>query len=853
VLAYTSVTDMLSEVDPDTWAGLPEPQRLAIDRVLLRARSDGQATDQRAVAAAFLSVVKGLAAETPVLLAMDDLQWIDASSAQIIGFAARRLSGHVGVLGTVRSDPDCANAASWLQLPTMDAIRRIQLGPLSLGGLREVVAERLGRVVSRRAMVRIHEVSRGNPFYALELARVMDENMSSSEMPLPSTLAELVRTRISGLGRDVHDVLLAASCVATPTVELVARATGYDSEGVVSLLVDAENKGIVEFDGHRVQFTHPLLSKSIYSDATAAQRRSMHRCLAEIVEGPELQARHLAMAVAWGDPRTLQSLDRAADMAHMRGAPAAAAEFLDRAIGLGGDTAERRIRSARHHFEAGDFGHALKLLQETMEQAPPGTLRAEAMNLLAMMNLLNGGFLDAVSLLEPALQEVKDDLVLRVPMLVTLSMALFNVGRRADAAQTIEDAVASATQLEQPHLLSQALGMREMLRMIGGGGVNEENICRALELEDHRAATPVIFRPSTQNVLFQAWLGRLDQAREEMRAVRRRCVERGEESELAFVGVHSLLIELWRGDLSEAVAIAEDATERALQLGGGAPQAFAQMMRAACGAYTGRVDDTRQDVAEALVGSDRSYSFVLAQLPMTILGFLEVSLGNYAAALATLEPLLSRFQMAPEGTEIYVAGFVPDAVEAMVHVGRLDDAEQLVDALESNGRRLHRAWMLATGARGRGMLLAARGDVDGAIVAAQSAMAEHDRLSMPFELARTQLLLGRLQRRLRRREAATSTLREALGAFEALGTPLWADRARAELDRTIAGHGRAGELTVSEQRVADLAASGMTNQDVASALFISPKTVEANLARIYRKLGIHSRAELGRLVAQPEP
>ncbi len=117
VLAYTSLSDMLSEVDPDTWAVLPDPQRLAIDRVLLRTKSDGQATDQRAVAAAFLSVVKGLATETPLLLAIDDLQWLDASSTQVIGFAARRLSGQVGVLATVRSEPDCANATSWLQLP----------------------------------------------------------------------------------------------------------------------------------------------------------------------------------------------------------------------------------------------------------------------------------------------------------------------------------------------------------------------------------------------------------------------------------------------------------------------------------------------------------------------------------------------------------------------------------------------------------------------------------------------------------------------------------------------------------------------------------------------------------------
>ena len=150
------------------------------------------------------------------------------------------------------------------------------------------------------------------------------------------------------------------------------------------------------------------------------------------------------------------------------------------------------------------------------------------------------------------------------------------------------------------------------------------------------------------------------------------------------------------------------------------------------------------------------------------------------------------------------------------------------------------------------MLLAARGDVDAATATAEAAMAEHERLPMPFERARSQLLLGQLQRRQRRRDAAASTLREALTTFESMDAPLWADRVRAELERTIAGRGRGGELTASEQRVAELAASGMTNQEVAAALFISPKTVEANLSRIYRKLGIHSRAELGRSVGQPE-
>jgi DNA-binding CsgD family transcriptional regulator len=185
-------------------------------------------------------------------------------------------------------------------------------------------------------------------------------------------------------------------------------------------------------------------------------------------------------------------------------------------------------------------------------------------------------------------------------------------------------------------------------------------------------------------------------------------------------------------------------------------------------------------------------------------------------------------------------------------LGRLAEAEPLVEALERNGRKLDRPWMLAVGARGRAMLLAAMGNLDAADAAAQRAMAEHDRLAMPFERARTLLLLGQLQRRRRRKESASANLQEAFDVLDRLHIPLWADLARAELVRANVGPRRSGQLTASEQRVAELAASGMKNRDVAAALFISPKTVEANLARIYRKLGIKSRAELGRHMRSPD-
>lgn len=338
-----------------------------------------------------------------------------------------------------------------------------------------------------------------------------------------------------------------------------------------------------------------------------------------------------------------------------------------------------------------------------------------------------------------------------------------------------------------------------------------------------------------------------------MRCIRRRCIERGEEGDLIFTDFHSVLLECWRGNLADAALIAEDTMERALLLGTDVPRAIALTAQATVAAHTGREDDARHGASQALGLFQRSGMLTLAVCPIATLGFLEVSLGNDEAAIAALGPLLPRAAAAASVGEIVIASFIPDAVEALTRVGRLDEAATLVDHLETAGRRLDRAWALAVGARCRAILLAAHGDLDAATAAAERALTEHQRLPMPFETARTRLLLGQLQRRQRQKHTAAATLHDAVRVFDDLGTVLWAARARAELARVNVSPVRAAELTPSERRVAELAATGMTNRDVAGTLFISPKTVEANLARVYRKLNIRSRAELGQHMAQPEP
>jgi DNA-binding CsgD family transcriptional regulator len=844
VLAYTALTDLLDGVPASAWADLPEPQRFAVDQVLMRA-DNGPVTDQRAVAAAFLSVVEYLTDEGPLLVAIDDLQWIDPSSIHVVAFAARRLTGPVGILGSVRTDGDGIGGA-WLELPRPDAVSRIRLRPLGIRDLHAAVSARLRRPFSRPTMGRIHEVSGGNPFYAIELARAIADRAPGVEMSLPRTLADVVRTRISGLDPDVHDALLAASCMASPTVEQVSSATISDDDRLIELLEKAESKGIIALDGNRIQFAHPLLARGVYTEAAPGQRRTMHRRLADIVDEPELRARHLALAATSGDEVTLRALDTAAESARIRGAPAAAAELMDLAIGLGGDTAERRLRSALHHFDAGDQERARAILEETIERLAPGDQRAEALSRLAVVRGYGDGFFEGARLLQRALSEVRTDSPLRVQILITLAYSLLNANQPQASVQMAEEAVAKAQRLNQPHLLGLALGMRAILRFLCGEGFDEAGIHRAVELEDPDIFTPLVFRPSAQRALLLEWTGRLDEAHELLEAIRRRCVEKGEEGELIFIAQHVVLSSIWRGEFVEATLVAEDAMERARQLGGDTPLFLAHSLRAQLATYAGREDDAREAAEAALEFGRRTGAFRLTDRVLATLGFLEVSLGRYEGAIATLQPLLTKFDPASTPTELPNAAFLADAIEALIQVGRGTEAEPLIDALERNGERQGRAWMIAVGARGRSMLLAARGDLDAASAAATHAVAEHDRLPMPFERARTLLLLGQLQRRHRRKEAASASLQEALDIFDRLHTPLWADRARTELARANVGPRGSGQLTPSEQRVAELAASGMKNRDVATALFISPKTVEANLARIYRKLGIKSRAELGR-------
>ncbi|MBO0682811.1 MAG: AAA family ATPase, partial [Candidatus Dormibacteraeota bacterium] len=308
-LSYAGLADLLADVGRQRIRRLPEPQRRGLEVALMEREPDAVGADVRAIATGLLTVLGMLAEETPVLIAVDDIQSLDRPSGQVVGFAARRLSGPVGLLAAARTGEEATGAAEELLLDP-DRTRRLQIGPLTAGPLQQLLRERGGSSLTRPAQLRVAELSGGNPFFALELARTVAPGSTwEANAALRGTPADVVAARLEGLGAHVREALLAVSALADPTVEVVERAVHHNA---TASLERAEELDLVEIAAGRVRFTHPLLAAGVYGSASAAGRRALHRRLAAVVDAPEERARHLALGALRADEETVAALDQAA-------------------------------------------------------------------------------------------------------------------------------------------------------------------------------------------------------------------------------------------------------------------------------------------------------------------------------------------------------------------------------------------------------------------------------------------------------------------------------------------------------------------------------------------------------------
>ena len=823
--AFAGVGDLLRDELGEAMDRLPPPQRRALAVALLLEEAGSGSVDPHTVGLALLAALSDLGQAKPVLVAVDDVQWLDPASAATLAFAARRLGDEqVAFLLAARSPFGDGPFAAV-------ATDRLRLESLAPAALRELLSRRAGCELARPLLVRIHAATRGNPLHALELARSLPADLPpDAELPVPPELKELLGLRLRAVSPDVCRRLAAAAALSRPTEDLV----GGLSEAVAA--------GLVEREPDRIRFTHPLLASILYEDLPADQRRELHIRLADIVPDPEQRAWHLARGTEEPDEEIAAALDAAAERASARGAPETAAALCRQASRLTPADrpeahAQRALRAATYTWAAGDGSGSRKMLVELIGSLPPSATRAQARQL--MVKIVDD-IPETLDQLERAIDDASGDLAQEASARNLLARQLTWGGGFDGAIAEAHAAAALAERAGSPAELAVALAREAQARAFAGEPIAHELLERAVALEQQLGdAIPVGDSPTRIRGACAMWDDDLEAARSYTETVERRAASRS-ESWRAIVLNTLAEIELRRGQTRRALHHVAEAEEIAAYWGVIHAEASVLAAGALVKAVAGQVTAARTGAERALalmrpVGYD-----VIVRLAERALGFLELSLGNAAEADAILAPLLARSGIGHPTA----AAATPDEIEALVELGRMEEAEALLAELDAHVTRTGRPRAAAAAARCRALIFAARGETDAAMSSAQTALATQAPGADPLDRGRAFLALGSALRRGNQRRAARDALQAALALFEEIEAPLWAERSRAELAR-IGGRTPYGdELTPSERRVAELVAIGRSNPEVAQALFLSRKTVERHVSQALRKLDVRNRTEL---------
>jgi DNA-binding CsgD family transcriptional regulator len=854
-VSFASLSDLLGDAIEGAFASLSPPRRRALEVALLLAEPPrGRPPDPRAVGLAVLDFLGTLAASAPVLVAIDDLQWVDSSSAGVLQFALRRLRTEpVGLLATVRADAPTRIAVGFEKSFDEGVAERVTLGPLSRGAAFRLLKERAEVALSAPQLARLHELTAGNPFYLLELgselARTGAPGGPGQGFRLPHDLTELLAGRLGRLAGWTRELLLAVATSPRSTVEVLEAAFG-DRSRVHEGLERATHAGVLELNGSRVRFTHPLLASVCYQSAPLWRRRAVHRLLASAVAEPEERARHLALAAEGPDADVAAALDAAAEQAAARGAPAAAGELCELAAEAtppGSDEQRRAswLRAAIFHRLSGDGDRAAAILERLLAEAPGGSERSDV--LFALAEGRRGDLGSIIGRCEMALAEAGGDDRRRARILAFSSWMRLIAGDVGGALGEARDGLRSAERLGDPALIVPAIA-RVAMSELWALDITPGLVERGVELEAELGA-PVEFHESPTIALARRLIceSDLDRARPLLETAVVHAAERGDERTRGHVLFHLVMLEWFAGRWDRALMHAETAMELAGQLADDQFHGMVLCGRALVDAHRGDAAAARGAAFEAAEIADTVADAIFPIWNEAVLGHLELSLGNPEAAAAHLSVLPER--LTALGWNDPADSVWPDAIEALVEVGDIERAETYLARYEALARRSGSVWAHATSARCRGLLSAAHGSFDAALAAFDQALAEHDRMPGSFERGRTLLACGVVRRRARQRGSAREALRAAVEIFEQQGAHQWARRASDELGRISGRRPGGAELTATELEVARRAAVGRTNKEIAAALFMSVHTVEAHLSRVYRKLGVRSRTQLSQHAA----
>ncbi|WP_431044792.1 AAA family ATPase [Streptomyces sp. P1-3] len=972
-LPFLALIDALGPVVAEVSGALPAAQHAVLDAALTGRPGGVAQHDGLALRLAVLSVFRALAARTPVSLVADDLQWMDEPSAELLAFVARRVGElPVRVIGAVRTaataEPWDRDGAPWDQgrepwyrdggvggeswdregaeglgralrvLPP--PARVLPVPPLSPGQVTELLRRRRRPALPGAVLREIHRASGGNPLFALELGRALAERGTpprpGDPLPVPTSLRSLVLDRLRALPSEARRTLLIAAAGARPSLALLRDADRPDAEAE---LAAAAALGIAGTgDDLTVRFAHPLISAALYAEAGPHDRRAAHIALARASTDPIERARHLALATPGPDEQVAATLARAAAVARERGAPGAAAR-----LGLfaaertpSHDTAAatgRRLDAAEDALVAGEPELAQQTAQEVLAEASRPADRVRAW--IAVIDSAGQAMADVDDVFPQALADAGDDPRLLAPLRYQLAWHALLAGGSPPRART-EAARAAALAAEAADRRTEllALSLQALTEAVTGHEDADRTLAAALAEPqdprvtcDHNGPVAIRFR-----LLLMS--DRLDEARAAISGLVRLAARRGAvESQLLFLrGLAET--ELRAGRCAVALTHAHDSLRLARDAGvGEGPVLHLTALAEAAGGSVPRALALAQ---EAVHSAEEDGDLIYLARGLAALGHARLTGGDAEGAVAALRRV--RDMEHGQGVTDPARGrWHGDLAEALVRVGELAEARELVASTRAAATRLRRAGVLAVLNRAEALVRAGYGDLDGAAAQLRTAARELGALGCRVEEGRARLALGLVESRRGEPAAGAAAYEEATRVFRRAKALPWLDQASAARARLAdtgrmpgpdahhtpgpdtgrtpgpdagsdvvpdagpglrvgagvgvgvgagvglrvgavggAALGPEAEATGSEtrpelsgsgadappaprmldilaemeRRVAALVLEGATNREIAERLFISVKTVEATLTRVYRKLGIRSRVDIVRLASR---
>ncbi|MFJ8942029.1 ATP-binding protein [Streptomyces sp. NPDC102395] len=856
-LPFLALADLFGLVLGEVSDKLPAAQLTALEAALT---GRGESTLQRdglALRLAVLSALRALAAGGPVLLVADDLQWLDSASAELLGFAARRLGDTpVQLLCAVRTEGQEYDRHLRASPPDTLAVR---LNPLSRAQVSALLDHRGYTDLPRSTMREIHRTSGGNPLFALELGRALGENPTpprpGEPLPVPTSLRDLVLSRLDMLSGEARRTLLVASAGARPTLALL-QAAGRENAEAETAQAAALGLLATEPDGPAVRFAHPLISAALYAEAPAQERRAAHAALSTAASDPIERARHLALSTTGTDPGVAARLAGAASMARDRGAPSVAASLgllAARHTPPDGTPApdDRRLQAAEDAITAGEVDLARDIAHEVLTRASAPAERVRAW--MVVIEAAGQALGDVDTVYPQALSDAGDDPVLLAQVHYQLAWrGLVVQGDFAEARRQAAHAAELAARGEDRRNELMALALQASTEILMGHPNAPVTIKRALKEPQDPYVT---CHHNGVGMARYRWLlmsDQLPEARATISALLREVRRRGMvESEVHFQRFLAD-IELRSGHCGRALDLARESLRLARDsgIGLGASAMLASLAEASGGDVGQALALAREAVDRAEEDGDQMY----LSRALAALGYAQLVAGDAPGAVGSLR----RVRELEQGlgiTDPARGRWQGDLAEALVRVGEPGEAQDVIDVAREHALRLGRESVLAVLDRAEALVRAARGDQEGALARLTSVQDRLAKLGYGLEEARAAFELARLRTRrpgptsyeeaarLFRRCRALPWLRQveaaaAEGSAETAAAPVPAPAADA-----MEG------LASMERQVAALVMEGATNREIAARLFISVKTVEATLTRVYRKLGIRSRVDIVRLAA----